>query len=53
MEKGGDAAENELVVTQDNLGREFWACCELTILAIVASCEKKLWGVKVCRMKGS
>ena len=24
MEKGGDATENNLVVTLDNLGRKFW-----------------------------
>ena len=27
-EKGGDAAENNLVVTLDNLGRHFGTCCE-------------------------
>ena len=41
MEKGGDAAENNLVVTLDNLGRQFWGCCERKILSECCElCEK-------------
>ena len=53
VEKGGDAVKNNLVVTLDNLGQHFGTCCERTILENFASCEKKLWGVKQCRVKGS
>ena len=40
MEKGGDAAENVLVVTLDNLGQQFWACSERMNFATVKRCEK-------------
>ena len=45
VEKGGDAAENNLVVTLVNLGRHFGTCCDRTNFATVECCEKRLWGV--------
>ena len=53
VEKGGDAAETVLVVTLYNLGQHFGTCCERTNLVTVECCDKKLWGVQVCCMRGS
>ena len=46
MEKGGGVADNNLVVTLDNLGQQFWVCCERTNFDTVECCEESLWGVK-------